>query len=81
MHITKQRAQELNRSAYLEPDPNTPAIVIAGVAVHTYVDPEDGQVVVSVHLDTGDVPEDLLSAEETVPLRITVNGHDVFSEL
>ncbi|MFJ8313999.1 MULTISPECIES: hypothetical protein [unclassified Streptomyces] len=34
--------------------------------------------VVSVHLDTGEVPADLISADGTIPLRITVNGDDVF---
>ncbi|MEU5959338.1 hypothetical protein [Streptomyces sp. NPDC047525] len=67
MQITTERARELNSAAYLEQDPITPATVVAGVAVHAYVDPEDGQVVVSVHLDTGDVPDDVVSAEETVP--------------
>ncbi|MGY4935869.1 hypothetical protein ACWD7T_33185 [Streptomyces sp. 900116325] len=77
--VPVERARELNRAAFLEEDADTPAIRVAGVAVHAYVDPERGQLVVSVHLDTGDVASDLVSAAETVPLHVTVNGHQVFN--
>ncbi|MGW6145351.1 hypothetical protein [Streptomyces sp. NPDC055140] len=77
--VPVERARELNRAARLDEDANTPAIRVAGATVQTYVDPERGQIVVSVHLDTGDIPSDLISAEETVPLHITVNGHQVFN--
>ncbi|MER6616363.1 hypothetical protein [Streptomyces xantholiticus] len=78
--VTPARARELNRAAFLEGDSDTPAIRVGGAAVHAYVDADRGQIVVSVHLDTGEIPDDLVSADETVPLLITVGGRDVFNE-
>ncbi|MEU6070510.1 hypothetical protein ABZ864_40230 [Streptomyces sp. NPDC047082] len=78
MNLTAAHAAGLNRAAFLEGDSDTPAIVVAGVAVHAYVDVEDARFVVSVHLDTGEVPNELVSARETVPLRITVNGTAIY---
>ncbi|WP_328491221.1 hypothetical protein [Streptomyces zaomyceticus] len=70
----EQRAQELNRAAYLEDDgAKTKAVRVGGLAVHVYRDAERAQFVVSVHPDTGDIPADLLSPQGTVPLHITVN--------
>lgn len=74
--ITEERAREINRAARFEGSSDTPAIVTGGVAVHAYV--KNGRVIVSVHLDTGEVPEELLSEDETVPLTVTVNGDEVF---
>ncbi|OEJ21031.1 hypothetical protein [Streptomyces subrutilus] len=79
MNITADQARKLNRASFLEGDCDTPAIRVAGAAVHAYVDAERGQLVVSVHLDTGEIPDDLISARETVPLHVTVNGHEVFN--
>ncbi|MER7952014.1 hypothetical protein ABTY59_31950 [Streptomyces sp. NPDC096079] len=76
----EQRAQELNRAAYLEDDDSakTKALRVGGLAVHAYVDAERGQFVVSVHPDTGDIPDDLLSPTGNVPLQITVGGSVVY---
>jgi hypothetical protein len=77
IHMDGSRALELNRAAIFESG-DTPAIVVGGAAVHAYV--KDGELVVSVHLDTGDVVDDLLTSEENVPTRINVNGETVFRE-
>jgi hypothetical protein len=76
MTITDTQAREINRAARFEGDSDTPAIVVGGVAVHVYV--KGGRVCVSVHLDTGEVPDELLTEDETVPLTIKVNGDEVF---
>lgn len=76
MNLTEAQMREINRAARFEGDSDTPAIVTGGVAVHVYV--ENGRVIVSVHLDTREVPAELLSEDETVPLTITVNGDEVF---
>jgi hypothetical protein len=36
--------------------------------------------VVSVHLDTGKVPDDVISPDGTIPIRINVNGECVFRD-
>lgn len=51
---------------------------IVGAQVYMYVKPGTG-LVVSLHLDTGGVPEMLLSPEGTVPVRVTVGDRDVFA--
>lgn len=81
MQISQRLADEFNRAARFLPqvdDDTKPCTVIVGAQVYAYVEPGDG-IVVSLHLDTGDIPDVLLSAQETVPVRITVNGHDVFT--
>jgi hypothetical protein len=78
--VTAERARELNRAAFLEGDSDTPAIRVAGAAVHAFVDAERGQIVVSVHLDTDKIPADLISPDETVPLLVTVGDREVFNE-
>lgn len=72
----------LNRGAVLERSQLTPAIKVAGVPVHAYVEPlDDGNAglryVVSVHCDWEPDPA-LLDKDGNVRLRITVNGDTVF---
>ncbi|WP_167752003.1 hypothetical protein [Streptomyces sp. H23] len=49
-----------------------------GTQVYAYWSCGEG-LVVSVHLDTGEVPGDLISPDGTIPIRITANGECVFS--
>ncbi|NML55088.1 hypothetical protein HHL19_35835 [Streptomyces sp. R302] len=74
----EQRAQELNRAAYLDGNSNTPALRVGGLAVHVYRSAERDQFIVSVHPDTGDIPDDLLSPTGNVPLQITVGDAVVY---
>lgn len=81
MRISQPLADEFNRAACFLPqvdDDTKPCVVIGGAQVYAYVEPGVG-IVVSLHVDTGEIPDVLISAEETVPVRITVNGSDVFS--
>lgn len=81
MQISPRLADEFNRAASFLPqvdDDTKPCVVIGGAQVYAYVEPGVG-IVVSLHVDTGEIPDVLSSAEETVPVRITVNGSDVYS--
>ncbi|WNZ14891.1 hypothetical protein [Streptomyces sp. 11x1] len=81
MQISQPLADEFNRAASFLPqvdDDTKPCIVIGGAQVYAYVEPGVG-IVVSLHVDTGEIPAALLSPQETVPVRITVNGSDVYS--
>ncbi|MER7497094.1 hypothetical protein ABT033_31415 [Streptomyces pharetrae] len=81
MQISERLADEFNRAASFLPqvdDDTKPCIVIGGAQVYAYVEPGVG-IVVSLHVDTGEIPDVLLSARETVPVHITVNGSDVYS--
>lgn len=69
----------LNRAASFIPidpaEPETlPCVVIGGAQVYTYW--TEARLTVAVHVDTGEIPEQLLSKQDTVPLflRLTVNG-------
>ncbi len=53
-----------------------PALLVAGVLVFAYID-RHGRLRVSVHLD--ETEPWLLTAEHTVPMRITVEDTDVFT--
>jgi hypothetical protein len=66
---------DLNRRAVFETGA-TPAVVVGGAAVHAYW--ARGTLRVSVHLDTGDIPEGLLNSDGTVPIHVAVNGETVF---
>lgn len=75
---------ELNESAEFFPRMSAdelPEIVVGGVAVAVYVDLDDdgnGRVRVSVHCDTGEVDERLLTEDENVRLRVKVGDGAVF---
>jgi hypothetical protein len=82
MRLSKRRATTLNRRArflhqHRKQRGMLPCLETGGTQVYAYWSCGEG-LVVSVHLDTGEVPADLISPDETIPLRITVNGHDVF---
>ncbi|MER7688739.1 hypothetical protein [Streptomyces sp. NPDC097610] len=84
LHITHARADELNNAARFLPrgpnDPDTlPCVENGGAQVYAYWEPLG--LCVSLQLDSGDIPETLLNHGKTVPVRITVNGHDVFAAL
>ncbi|MFE3558399.1 hypothetical protein ACFXKW_26585 [Streptomyces sp. NPDC059193] len=74
-------ADALNRAAVFHPaDEDGPACVeVAGVVVFTYLDPVDGAVRVSVHLDSAD-PEHVVRPDDTVPLRIVVEDTVVLDD-
>lgn len=71
----RRRALLLNQTAYFEPahDPyeETPAITVAGLAVHVYVDRDTRQYRVGIHLDG--VPEWMLDEDGTVPIKVMMN--------
>lgn len=56
-----------------------PSITVAGAQAFLYVD-GDGVLVLSLHLDTGEVPDWLTLADHCVPVRVTVNGEQVFTD-
>ncbi len=56
-----------------------PSIAVAGAQAFLYVD-DDGVLVLSLHLDTGEVPNWLTRADQCIPLRVTVNGEPVFAD-
>jgi hypothetical protein len=56
-----------------------PSITVAGAQTFLYVD-GDGVLVFSLHLDTGEVPDWLTRADHCVPVRVTVNGDEVFTD-
>lgn len=75
--------QDLNLSAQflpMEPDDEStlPCVETGGAQVYTYWTKEDG-LCVSVHLDTGEIPEQLHNHDGTVPVQVTVNDETVFS--
>ncbi|WP_329317203.1 hypothetical protein OG723_44405 (plasmid) [Streptomyces sp. NBC_01278] len=82
VQLSEALADRLNLAARFYPkdarDPDTlPCVENAGAQVYTYVEP--GGLCVAVHLDTGDIPAELMSPDGTVPIQITVNGVTVFS--
>jgi hypothetical protein len=56
-----------------------PSLLVAGAQAFLYVD-AGGVLNLSLHLDTGEVPGWLSRADATIPLRVTVNGEDVFAD-
>jgi hypothetical protein len=81
MQISREIADRYNCDAIFLPadvtDPDSlPSVQVAGVQVFVYVDPADG-LCVSVHLDHA--ARGLTSPQETVPMRVTVQGEDVFT--
>lgn len=82
MRMSQRRADTLNRRARFlhqhRKDRSTlPCMETGGTQVYAYWKRGEG-LVVSVHLDTGEVPDDLISPDGTITLRITVNGDCVF---
>ncbi|MFD4604328.1 hypothetical protein ACFWPQ_40725 [Streptomyces sp. NPDC058464] len=82
MRLSQRRADTLNRHVRFlhrrRKDRSTlPCLETGGTQVYAYWERGAG-LVVSVHLDTGEVPSDLISRDGTIAVRITVNGHDVF---
>jgi hypothetical protein len=82
MRMSQRRADTLNRRARFvhqqRKDRSTlPCLETGGTQVYAYWKRGEG-LVVSVHLDTGEVPGDLVSPDGTIPVRITVNGDCVF---
>lgn len=82
MRMSQRRADTLNRRARFlhqrRKDRSTlPCLENGGTQVYSYWKRGEG-LVVSVHLDTGEVPGDLISPDGTIPVRITVNGDCVF---
>jgi hypothetical protein len=83
MRLSKRRATTLNRRARLlhqhrKQRGTLPCLETGGTQVYAYWSCGEG-LVVSVHLDTGEVPGDLISPGGTIPIRIRVNGECVFS--
>ncbi|MGW4824311.1 hypothetical protein ACWEP4_36605 [Streptomyces sp. NPDC004227] len=83
MRLSKRRATTLNRRArflhqHRKQQGTLPCLETGGTQVYAYWSCGEG-LVVSVHLDTGEVPGDLISPDGTIPIRITVNGECVFS--
>ncbi|WP_424892354.1 hypothetical protein [Streptomyces sp. XH2] len=74
-------AAALNRAAVLHPadDDGPPCIEVAGVLTFAYLDPEDGTVRVSVHLDDAD-EEHIVRPDGTVPLRVQVEDTVLLSD-
>lgn len=69
----------VNRAAHFLPQEDEgerPALVIAGAMIFGHV--KDGELRVSVDLD--EVNERLMRADSTVPLRVTVQGREVFRD-
>jgi hypothetical protein len=59
-------------------DENTlPCIETGGAQVYAYWTAEG--LCVSVHLDTGEIPEQLYDVDGTIPVHVTVNGDTVFA--
>jgi hypothetical protein len=78
-HSTRIRAVAANLAAELHPatfDIAAPSIRVAGVWVFAYIN-SAGFLQVSVHLD--ETEPWLVSADDTVPMRVTVQGTDVFT--
>ena len=85
LHITHALADNLNNAArFLPRDPNDPdtlpCVETGGAQVYAYWKPHIG-LRVSLHLDTSNIPDVLLSRGGIVPVSISVNGHDVFVAL
>ncbi|WP_329468604.1 hypothetical protein [Streptomyces sp. NBC_01431] len=81
MRLSKRRATTLTRRArhhHRKQRGTLPCLETGGTQVYAYWSCGEG-LVVSVHLDTGEVPGDLISPDGTIPIRITVNGACVFS--
>ncbi|KUN17536.1 hypothetical protein AQJ11_37310 [Streptomyces corchorusii] len=84
MRLSKRRATTLNQRArflhqHRKQRGTLPCLETGGTQVYAYWSCGEG-LVVSVHLDTGEVPGDLISPDGTIPIRITVNGDCVFQE-
>ncbi|WP_329375808.1 hypothetical protein [Streptomyces sp. NBC_01483] len=82
MRMSQRRADSLNRRTrflhqHRKDRTTLPCVETGGTQVYAYWERGEG-LVVSVHLDTGEVPDDLISPDGTIMLRITVNGHCVF---
>ncbi|MFI8265355.1 hypothetical protein [Streptomyces sp. NPDC085665] len=82
VQLSEALADQLNLAARFYPkdarDPDTlPCVETAGAQVYAYVEPNG--LCVAVHLDTGDIPAELVNRDGTVPIRITVNGTTVFT--
>ncbi|MGW7208491.1 hypothetical protein [Streptomyces sp. NPDC054837] len=80
--MSQRRADTLNRRArflhqHCKDRSTLPCMETGGTQVYAYWKRGEG-LVVSVHLDTGEVPDDLISPAGTIRLRITVNGEEVF---
>jgi hypothetical protein len=58
-----------------------PSITVAGAQAFLYVAGNgDGVLVLSLYLDTGEAPDWLTRADRCVPVRVTVNGDEVFTD-
>jgi hypothetical protein len=71
--------RKLNMRATLEHSPSTPAIKVAGVPVHVYVEAVPGGwgLVVSVHGDWE--PHDgLLDDDGNVRMRVSISGKEIY---
>ncbi|WP_406378321.1 hypothetical protein [Streptomyces sp. NBC_01618] len=83
MRLSKRRATTLNRRTrflhqHRKQRGTLPCLETNGTQVYAYWKRGEG-LDVSVHLDTGEVPADVISPDGTIPIRITVNGDCVFS--
>lgn len=82
MRMSKRRADTLNRRArfrhqHRKQRGTLPCLETGGTQVYAYWERGEG-LVVAVHLDTGEVPDDVISPDGTIPIRITVNGDCAF---
>lgn len=82
MRLSQRRATALNRGArflhqHRKQRGTLPCLETGGTQVYAYWERGEG-LVVSVHLDTGEVPDDLISPDGTILLRINVNSDCVF---
>ena len=68
---------QFNRAATFTPQSDeftVPSITVAGAMVFVYV--KDGELVVSVDLD--EASDEITTDNDTVPMRINVQGNEVF---
>jgi hypothetical protein len=82
VRLSQRRADTLNRRArflhqHRKDRTTLPCMETGGTQVYAYWKRGEG-LVVSVHLDTGEVPDDLITPHGTIMLRIDVNGHRVY---
>ncbi|MER6977657.1 hypothetical protein [Streptomyces carpinensis] len=80
--LTQGLADELNLAARflakgLDEEGTVPCLENGGAQVYASWEPGEG-LCVSLHLDSGEVPDVLANADGSIPVRITVNGKELF---
>lgn len=80
--VWNARVAEANRAAVLHPqtEPDAlPCLDVAGVLAFLYLEPDHRALRLSLDLDTA--PEWLQRQDSTIPVRITINGVEVFADV